>query len=205
VVSAVRAVVFDVGGVLVDWDPRHLYRKLIADENTMEHFLQDVCSLEWHAQHDQGLAYSETIPTLVEIHPEWKSEIEAWELRFAEMWAGPIAGSVALLEEVRRRGFPTFASTNWGAEAWQLARNFFPYLSTFDGALVSGEVGLIKPDPRFFALLIERFRLVPEETLYIEDTLVNLEAAERSGFVVHHFRTPDLLEDELARRGVIDR
>jgi 2-haloacid dehalogenase len=199
----IRAVVFDVGGVLIDWDPRYLYRKIIPDQEQMEHFLADVCSPEWHAQHDLGVPYEDTIPALIAAHPEWAQEISAWDKRFVEMYGGAFDGTVALLSELHRRRVPLVASTNWGAESWVMAKSRYEFLGWFDGAVVSGEVGLAKPDPAFYELLIDTFGLVPHETLYIEDNYANLRAAADRGFVPHRFESAADLEIDLRRQGLI--
>jgi 2-haloacid dehalogenase len=198
----VDSVVFDVGGVLIDWDPRHLYRKIFADDTTMEWFLAEVCTPAWHAQHDVGASYGDTIPALVADHPAWVREIRAWHERFTEMYAGPIDGTVLLLEGLHRRRVPVVASTNWGAESWAKAKVAYPFLGLLDGALVSGEVGIAKPDPAFYDLLVETFELDPGRTLYIEDNLTNLRAAAQHGFVTHAFTSPDALASHLRRLGL---
>ena len=196
---AIRAVVFDVGGVLVDWDPRYLYRTIIPEEEAMERFLAEVCTPTWHAQHDLGASYRDTIPTLAAAHPQWADEVRAWGERFVEMYGGVFEGTVALLADLRRRRVPLFASTNWGAASWKEAKTRYEFLHWFDGALVSGEVGLAKPDPAFYERLVELFRLDPPATLYIEDNLTNLEAAADRGFVTHRFVSSDALAAELRR------
>ena len=196
---------FDVGGVLIDWNPRYLYRKLITDEGEMERFLAEVCSLEWHQQHDVGASYHETIPALVALHPEWEAEIRAWNGRFAEMYGGCFPDTVSLLEDLHVRGVRLLASTNWGADSWTRITTQYAFFDLFEGALVSGEVGVAKPDPVFFDLLIETFDLVPPTTLYIEDNPVNLDAAAQSGFVTHLFRSPEELAEDLRTRGLLVR
>jgi 2-haloacid dehalogenase len=200
----IRTVVFDVGGVLIDWDPRYLYRELIPDEADMERFLAEVCAPDWHAQHDLGASYRDTIPPLVAAHPEWADEIRAWSARFVEMYGGVFDGTVALLGELRTRQVPLFASTNWGAASWAAAKVRYDFLGWFQGALVSGEVGLAKPDPAFFDLLVDTFELHPSETLYIEDNLDNLRAAADRGFVTHRFVSAESLADALRRYGLTD-
>jgi len=202
--AVISAVVFDVGGVLVDWDPRYLYRSMIPDEAQMELFLAEVCTTQWHAQHDLGVSYQDTIPVLVQAHPEWADEIRAWSERFLEMYGGIFDGTVALLEDLHRRQVRLVASTNWGAESWALAKARYEFLGWFDGALVSGEVGIAKPDPAFFDLLVQTFGLDPPSTLYIEDNLTNLGAAAERGFVTHPFVSPAALADELRRHGLTD-
>ncbi len=199
----IQTVVFDVGGVLIDWNPRYLYRTIIPEEQEMERFLSEVCTPEWHAQHDLGVSYEDTIPSLVAAHPEWADEIRAWSERFDEMYGGVFDGTVDLLRELHRRRVPLVASTNWGTESWVRAKARYEFLDFFDGALVSGEVGIAKPDRAFFALLIETFSLVPEQTLYVEDNIANLRAAADKGFVAHQFESSTALEMDLRRHGLI--
>jgi 2-haloacid dehalogenase len=200
---AITAAVFDVGGVLIDWDPRYLYRRMIPHEPDMKRFLTQVCTPEWHAQHDLGASYEDTVPALVAAHPEWTPEIEAWSTRFLEMYGGIFEGTVTLLDQLRRHRVPLIASTNWGAESWAVAKARYEFLNWFDGALVSGEVAMAKPDPAFFELLESRFSLHPPSTLYIEDNMTNLEAAGDHGFVTHHFVSPESLGRELRRHGLL--
>jgi 2-haloacid dehalogenase len=200
----ISAVVFDVGGVLIDWDPRYLYRTIIPDEADMERFLAQVCTPEWHAQHDLGVSYEETIPALAAAHPEWADEVRAWSERFVEMYGGSFDDTVELLRTLRERRMRLFASTNWGAQSWARAKATYEFLNWFDGALVSGEVGIAKPDPAFFELLITTFELDPPATLYIEDNLTNLSAAAERGFVTHRFVSPQALTTELRRYGLIE-
>lgn len=200
----IKAVVFDVGGVLIDWDPRYLYRRIIPDEAKMKHFLGEVCTPEWHAQHDLGASYEDTIPALVAAHPEWAEEVRAWSERFVEMYGGIFDDTVAILKDLHQRRIPLFASTNWGADSWAMVKTRYDFLGWFDGALVSGEVGLAKPDPAFFALLVEMFELDPSLTLYIEDNATNLRAAADHGFVVHQFLAPSTLAEELRHLGLME-
>jgi 2-haloacid dehalogenase len=202
-VTPINAVVFDVGGVLIDWDPRYLYRKIIPEEATMERFLAEVCTPDWHAQHDVGASYEDTIPALVAANPEWEVEVRAWTDRFTEMYGGAFDGTVALLRNLHEREMPLFASTNWGAESWAAITARYEFFGWFDGALVSGEVGIANPDPAFFDLLIETCSLEPSMTLYIEDNLTNLRAAAHKGFVTHAFVSPQALAADLRQRGLI--
>jgi len=196
--GSIDAVVFDVGGVLIDWDPRHLYRKVFLNDDRMETFLSQVCTPAWHAQHDLGVPFSTSIPAHVMGYPEWAEEIRAWGDRFEEMWKGPVPGSVEVFAALRASDnrVPIYAATNWGSENWRLAKTLFPFLSWFDGELVSASVGLLKPDPRFFALLVRRFQLTPSSTLYIDDNAENVKEASVTGFAVCHFTTAH----RLARR-----
>jgi 2-haloacid dehalogenase len=199
--ESIEAAVFDIGGVLIDWNPRHLYRTIFSDPAEMERFLKEVCTLEWHAQHDLGRCTSETTAELIAVHPSFAAEIQAYSDRFPEMWSGAIEESVEILLQVQREGVRTYAATNWSDEFWPLAVRTFPFLKSFDGALVSGEIGVCKPDKEFYLRLINEFRLDPQRTLYIDDSSANVAAASELGFVVHHFKSPKQLREALAAIG----
>jgi 2-haloacid dehalogenase len=176
-------VVFDLGGVLIDWDPRHLYRKLFAgDEAAMEDFLATVCTHEWNRCQDAGRSFAEGVRLLKDEFPDKAELIDAYWVRFDEMMAGPIDGSVEILAELRHRGVPFYGLTNWSAETYVPALKRFAFLHWFKGTLVSGEVKLIKPDPRIFELLIERFAIDPYSTVYIDDVQANVAAARPFAF-----------------------
>jgi 2-haloacid dehalogenase len=196
-------VVFDLGGVLIDWNPRHLYRKLFASETEMERFLAEVCTGEWNLEQDRGRPFAEAAALLVARHPDQQPMIEAFYGRWSEMLNGPIQGTVAILEELDAAGVPLYALTNWSAETWAHAQSRFSFLERFRGILVSGQVRLIKPDPAIFRLLCSQFGIVPEQSVFIDDSLKNVEAAARLGFHAHHFRSPGPLRGWLAERGLL--
>jgi len=198
-----RTVVFDLGGVLIDWNPRHLYRKLFEDEAAMECFLAGVCTPEWNGRQDAGRPFAEAVAELATRHPEQRAMIEAYWARWPEMVAGPIDDSVRILEELRAAGHELHALTNWSAETFALTRPRFPFLEHFGTILVSAEVGLIKPDPRIFDLLLERIGREAAACVYIDDSETNVVAAARLGFDAVHFRGPDGLRDALGRRGLL--
>jgi 2-haloacid dehalogenase len=197
-------VVFDLGGVLIDWDPRHLYRKLFAgDEAAMEHFLATVCTHDWNRCQDAGRSFAEGARLLKSEHPDKAELIDAYGARFDEMMAGPIFGSVEILAALRDRGTTLYGLTNWSTETYAPARERFAFLSWFRGILVSGEVGVIKPDPRIFELLIERFAIDPHRAIYIDDVEANVIAAAPFGIHAIHFTTPAALREELIGLGLL--
>ena len=197
---AIKAVVFDLGGVLIDWDPRYLYRKLLADEAAVEEFLATVCTPEWNAEQDRGRPFAEGVAELAERHPAHAAAIAAYADRWEEMLGGAIGGTVELLGELRAAGMPLYALTNWSAETFVIARRRFEFLSWFDGVLVSGEERLVKPDPAFFRLLLDRFGLAPEATFYVDDAEANVAAARDLGLDAVRFTGPGQLRRELAAR-----
>jgi 2-haloacid dehalogenase len=200
---AVKAVVFDLGGVLIDWDPRYLYRKLLADEAAVEEFLATVCTPEWNAELDRGRPFAEGVAELVERHPVHAAAIAAYHERWPEMLGGDIPGTVELLAELRAAGVPLFALTNWSAETIGFARARFEFLGWFDGVVVSGEERLVKPDPRLFRRLLDRFGLAAEATLFVDDAPANVAAARRLGLDAVHFTGPGQLRRDLTGRGLL--
>ena len=193
-----KAVVFDLGGVLIDWDPRYLYRKLLAD-------LATVCTPEWNAEQDRGRPFADGVAELVERHPAHAAAIAAYHERWPEMLGGDIPGAVELLAELRATGVPLYALTNWSAETFVLARERFEFLDWFCGLLVSGEEGVIKPDPAIFELLLDRFGLDPGSTFYVDDSAANAAAAAALGLDAVRFTGPGRLRRDLAARRLLAR
>jgi 2-haloacid dehalogenase len=193
----VEALVFDVGGVLLDWDPRHLYRKLFADEAEMEWFLAEICTPAWHAPHDRGVSTAASCAELASRYPQFSPLIWAWWTRSEEMIGGVDAGSVEILRAVKETGVPCYALTNMEAETYTLRLERFPFLGWFDGTVVSGREGVAKPEPAIFTRLIDRFGMTPRTTLMIDDTKENLNAASKLGIQTVLFRSSEQLRAEL--------
>lgn len=194
---------FDLGGVLVDWNPRYLYRKVFDDETEMESFLAKIATLEWHLEQDRGRTMEEATADLTSRHPEHAREIEAYYGRWDEMFGGPIEGSVDVLRELRESGFPLYALTNWSAETFPLAREMYGFLSLFDEIVVSGEERMIKPDREIYGVLVERTGLDPATTVFIDDSPPNVAAARDLGFTAVTFRTPHELRGDLVALGLL--
>src|SRR5579863_2867920 len=196
--------VFDLGGVLIDWNPRYLYRKLFdGDDAAMEHFLATVCTSQWNVQQDAGRTLAEGCDLLKREHPAHAQFIDAWRERYAEMLSGPIQGTVELLAELRDRGVPIYALSNWSAETFPAAEKRFDFLRWFRGILLSGSVRLIKPDPRIYRLFCETHAVDPAQAVYIDDLQPNVEAASALGMHGIHFTDPSALRSELASVGLI--
>jgi len=199
-----RVVVFDLGGVLIDWNPRYLYRKLFhGDEDAMETFLSEVCTVEWNERQDAGRTFAEAVAALLPRHADKIELIEAFGKRFDEMITGEIAGSVDILAALKRAGVPRYALSNWSAETFPPQRDRFPFLAWFDGIVISGEEGVIKPDPRIFRVLLDRHRIAPHEAVFIDDNPANAAAAEALGIHGIYFRSPQLLRRELEALGLL--
>ena len=202
-VTSSSTVVFDLGGVLIEWDPRHLYRKLFDVPDEMESFLAEVTTAEWNAQQDAGRPWAEAVETLIAEHPERHELIEAFHVRWPEMLAGEIPGTADVLSELRDTGIRLVALSNWSAEMFPVARERFDFLSWFEGIVISGEVGVNKPDPRIFAHLVERFEIEPAATLFIDDSPANIDAARALGFRAIQFTDAAELRRELVGLGLL--
>jgi 2-haloacid dehalogenase len=200
----VKAVAFDLGGVLLDWDPRHLYRGLFdGDEEAMEHFLATVCTPEWNAHNDRGRPLAVGVALLSAEHPEHAELIEAFAARWSETVAGPIEGTVQVLAELIENGTPVYALSNWSAETFAWARARYDFLAWFDGMVISGQEGVIKPEPRIFEILCERWALDPATTVFVDDTEANVEVARELGFQAIQFRDPPQLRAALVNAGLL--
>jgi 2-haloacid dehalogenase len=198
-----NAVVFDLGGVLIDWDPRYMYRTLFdGDEAAMEAFLSEVATQEWNGQQDAGRPWSEAIELLAAKHPERRDLIAAFWERWPEMLGGALEDTVAILGELRAAGVRVYALSNWSAETFPRARPRFPFLEWFDGIVISGEVRLVKPDPRIFRHLLETHGLAAERTVFVDDSATNVEAAAALGMIGIHFAGADALRAELRSLGL---
>jgi 2-haloacid dehalogenase len=201
--GSVDAVVFDIGGVLLDWNPRYLYRKLFDDEDEMERFLAEVCTMQWHSAHDRGVPFSRSSAELAAAHPEHAELIAAWGARSEEMVGGEIAEVVQLLAALRRADVRCYALTNMEAETYPLRRDRYEFFGWFDGTVVSAHERIAKPDPEIFRRLLARFGLGAERTVMIDDSLPNLEAAREIGMQTVHFRSGAQLRGWLTTSGLL--
>ena len=195
--------VFDLGGVLLDWNPRHLYRKLFADQAEMEDFLATVCTTEWNRRQDAGRSFDEAVRELLPLHADKRELIEAFGRRFSEMIAGEIAGSVEILAELKARDVPLYAITNWSAETFPPQRPRFAFLDWFRGIVVSGMERVIKPDPKIFRVLLDRYGVDPGTAVFVDDVEDNAAAAAALGLQGIHFRSPDQLRRDLVAVGLL--
>jgi 2-haloacid dehalogenase len=186
VVEPVTTVVFDIGGVLLDWDPHHLYRDLIADDETRDWFLAEVCTTEWNLSLDAGRPFDEACDELAARHPDHADLVHAWK-RQDEMIAGEVAGSADLVRSLKAAGVPLYLLTNMPAEVFAARRDRYDVLRAFDGAVVSGEEGVLKPSAEIFEILVSRFELNPASTLFIDDSEVNVRGARDAGLQAHRF------------------
>ena len=199
-----KAAVFDFGGVLVDWNPRYLYRELFADdEEAVEDFLATVCTMEWHFKHDAGRPMAEGVAELVAAFPEKADLIGAFKVRWQEMFRGQIEGAVEVLHALKAAGVPLYGLTNYSSEKFDELHEKVDFLPLFDDILVSGKVGLVKPDPAIFRLMLSRFGLDPSATIFVDDSPENVEAATAMGLKAFHFSGPENLVKDLTTLGML--
>jgi 2-haloacid dehalogenase len=196
--------VFDLGGVLIDWDPRYLYRGIFDDEAAMETFLAEVVTPRWNSELDAGRSWAEAIASLSDRHPDQRDRIEAYHRRWPETLGGPIDGTVAILEQLRDHGLRLFALSNWSAETFPVARGRYPFLDWFEGIVISGDVGIIKPDRRIFEHLVARYDVDPSRAVFIDDNAANVKAAGDLGFTAMQFVDAPSLHRDLQRLGLLD-
>lgn len=199
-----KAIIFDLGGVLVDWNPNYVFDQMFTDEKKKQHFFEHICTPDWNEKQDAGRSLHEATQELLVKHPDWKDYIEAYYGKWEEMLGGPIHDTVSILKKLKEKGhYKIYALTNWSAETFPIALDKYDFLHWFDGRVVSGEEKMRKPFPEFYSLLLERFGLKPEETLFIDDNLRNAKAAEEMGIRTIRFENASQLEKELKLLGVL--
>jgi 2-haloacid dehalogenase len=196
-------IVFDLGMVLIQWDPRHLYRKVFADPARMEWFLSHVCHNDWNLEQDKGRSFDDAVKEATSRYPEYATEIAMYRDRWMEMVPGAIDGSVKILEELYDRGTPLYAITNWNGDTFRATRYRFPFLGLFRDIVVSGDEKLLKPEPAIFQLLAKRNSIDLADSLFIDDSQKNVEGAEAVGMLGHHFTSPESLRAALTRHTVL--
>jgi 2-haloacid dehalogenase len=196
-------VVFDIGNVLISWDPKILYRKIFATEREVENFLTHILPPEWNLEQDRGRSWETAEEIQIALHPEYADAIRAFRARWHETIPGAIEGTVTILEELKRANIPLYAVTNFARDTFKEAQKRFPFLAnSFIDIVVSGEEKLIKPDPAIFQILLERNRLKAEDCVFIDDSLSNVSAATSLGFKALHFTSPESFRTDLRKYGV---
>ncbi|HSO78397.1 MAG TPA: HAD family phosphatase [Bacteroidales bacterium] len=200
--SRIKAVVFDIGGVLIDWNPRHLYRKIFTNEAEMEKFLTEICTYDWNQVQDGGKLFSEATAELTAKYPEHTAHIAIYYDRWKEMLGGEIKDTVGLFNELKSSGMPLYALTNWSHEAFPWAYEMYDFMKQFDGIVVSGFEKVMKPDPEIYRRLTERYGINPAESVYIDDNRPNVDAAAKLGFHAIHFTSAGQLRSELKILGL---
>jgi HAD superfamily hydrolase (TIGR01509 family) len=199
---SVDDVVFDIGGVLLDWSPDYLYRELIPDAGQREHFLTRVATPEWNLRQDEGRTWAEAVAELSSLHPEHAEWIEAYDTGWLKMVGGLIEGTADVITELRAQGIPTYALTNFSAEKWEVAKEAFPILAGFTGEVVSGTEQTVKPGEKIYRILLDRYDLDPARSFYTDDKDYNVVAARAAGLDAEIFTDAPTLRQQLRERGL---
>ena len=193
----IKAVIFDLGQVLIHWDPKLLYRQMFDDEKEMEFFLSEVCPPAWNVSLDGGYPFAQGVKDRIALYPDYEPYIRAWHERWIETIGGAIPGTVEVLRQIKEKGYPVFALSNWSAETFPIIANQYEFFNWFEKIVLSGEEKLVKPNPEIYQRLMSRIDFSPEECLFIDDSIHNIEAAEQLGIQVIHFKNSETLSKEL--------
>lgn len=195
--SNIKNVVFDFGGVLVDWNPHHLYDKYFGSSEKATWFLENICRYSWNLQMDKGKPFSEGVAELQAIYPEWSEAIGIYHTRWIEMMGGEVEGTPDLLRRLKAAGYRVFGLSNWSMETFPLVRDEFPIFKELEGKVISGEELMVKPEPEIYHCLFKRYGLVPEESIFVDDNADNVAASIREGMPAIRFVGAQELEREL--------
>ncbi len=200
----IRTIIFDLGGVFVDWNPQYLYRKIFSNEAEMQYFLENICTADWNEEQDGGRTIKEATDYLLAKHPEHEDNIRAYYERWPEMLGGVISGTVDIFKELKEKNkYNFYALTNWSAETYPIAQEKFDFLGWFDGVVVSGTEKDRKPFASFYNTLLNRYNVHPSEAIFIDDNLRNVQAAEALGIKTIHFTSPEALRKELKELSIL--
>ncbi|MBQ2267057.1 MAG: HAD family phosphatase [Succinivibrio sp.] len=198
--DTIKNVVFDFGGVLLDWNPRYFYKSIFNDDQKMEYFLQNIATSTWNAQMDKGRSFEECMKELAEQYPEYKDPIMLYRKGWETMLKGPIESGMRVLDAVMNaQKFKVYGLTNWSAETFPGTFNKYKFLQKFEGIVVSGEEQMIKPEKGIYLTLIERYNLVPEETFFMDDNIQNVETALSRGINAVQFTGTDKNLEQIAK------
>ena len=203
--SEIRHVVFDLGQVLIRWDPEAPYRRLIPDADERRRFLAEVITHEWNLEQDRGRSWADAEAALIAEHPQHADLIRAFRANWWEMVPGQIDETVSIVEELIEGGVDVTALTNWAADTFAEAEATFPFLARFRGITVSGRIGLVKPDAAIYRHHADTFDLTAANTLFIDDNAANVAAARAAGWTAEQFVSPDVLRADLRRHGLLAR
>ena len=202
--NTINTIIFDLGGVLIDWNPRFLYRKIFKTEEEVSWFLENICTAEWNDQQDAGRSFEEATEVLVQQFPDHEEPIRAWYGRWKETMNGPIHGTVEILKKIKdTEKYRLYALTNWSAETFPWALENFEFLHWFEGIVVSGLEKTRKPHPEFYQILFDRHQINPAQAIFIDDNAKNIEGANGLGLSTIHFQSPDQLRSELERHNLL--
>jgi len=198
-----KTIVFDLGGVLIDWNPRHLYEKIFSDLDELEYFLKEVCSMDWNSQMDVDKSFLDAIDELVPKFPHYEEQIRVYFERWEEMIDGDFPGTVEVLRELKEDGYPLAALSNWSSETFPRVKDQYEFLNWFNPLVISGHIGYKKPDPEPFQILLHELNLNAGDCIFIDDMEDNIQEARRQGFEVIQFSSPEQLRADLVDLGLL--
>lgn len=203
--STINTIIFDLGNVLIDWNPKHVFNDTYFEsEEKRNFFFSDICTMDWNEKQDEGRSIVDATYELIEKYPEWETAIRDYYGRWTEMLGGPIKESIELFRRLKDSGkYKIYALTNWQAGLFEIALVRYDFLQWFDGRVVSGEEKMKKPAPEFYQRLLDRYTVRPEEALFIDDSLRNIKAAAAMGIQTVHFQSPEQLRIELEKRELL--
>ena len=199
----IDTIVFDFGGVLIDWNPRNLYRRFFDDPRDMETFLSDVDFGAWNAHQDRGRPFAEGVSELSTRFPHYAPLIRAYHEHWQESVGTPIEGSIRVLREVKAQGYPVYGLSNWSAETFPLIRSRYDFFNLLDDYVISGDVGLVKPDPEIFRALLHKIHRTAAQSVFIDDSIDNIRSALALGFTCIRFESPAQLEQQLRQLRIL--
>ena len=201
---AITTIIFDLGNVLVDWNPMHVYKDYFDSEEKRNYFFENICTADWNELQDEGRSIVEATQELVKKFPEWEQPIRDYYGRWTEMLKGPIPGTVEIFRQLKESGkYKIYALTNWQAGLFDIALVRYNFMHWFDGRVVSGEEKMRKPYPQFYQRLLDRYDVSPNEALFIDDSIRNVKGAEALGIMTIHFQNPEQLKEELRKKGIL--
>ena len=196
----IKNIIFDFGGVLIDWNPLHLYnRYFLGDEAKARWFIDNICTMEWNVQMDAGKPFADGIRELTALHPEWADAIAAYRARWQEMIGGPIPGMTDVVRQLKDAGYHVFGLSNWSWETLSTIIDDYPVIKELEGVVISGLEYVIKPQPEIYRLLLDRYRLKADECVFIDDNLANVQGAEAVGIHGLLFTGPEMLKEEFKK------
>lgn len=199
----IKNIIFDFGGVLMDWSPRYFFKDYFKDDEKMDHFLATICTEEWNAEQDRGRPLKEGTEILIKQYPTWEKEIRAFYDHWTDMIKRPIHENVEVLRKLSKTSYPLYGLTNWSAETFPYALEHYDFFSLFNGKIVvSGEEKLIKPNPEIWKVLLERYQLKADESVFIDDNAKNIAEAKKMGFISIYITEKTDLEQELKNLGI---
>ncbi|HEX9387235.1 MAG TPA: HAD family phosphatase [Anaerolineales bacterium] len=202
--TQIKAIIFDFGNVLLEWNPRNVYQRYFPDDpEGMERFFKEVNFADWNLQQDKGRPFAEGVAILSQQFPHHSHLIQAYHDHWVESVSGSIAGTVRILKQLKQAGYSLYGLSNWSAETFPYARKKYDFFDLLDDIVISGEVGHIKPDPEIFQIMLEKVGRPAQECLFIDDSLTNIKQAQKMGFATIHFQSPEQLETKLRELKIV--